>query len=229
MMHKANRWTRAVSLVEILTVIALLAVVTGMGARIANSCVRLWRTQSEHIRARQAAWHAVMTVSGELMSAVGTDFEGKDSGAVMEDLLTEEVLGDPSNTSTRVGNDELTFVIPGAGVGREAALRVVCYRIDKDDKGKLIGLRRREKYVGEEWTVASPVLMRGGEYVVELDAQYMRRGDQGGTWVDEWTDSSALPAAIRVKIGSFVRYKGGVRALRHSSVVVLRQGTRIAE
>jgi len=229
MMRRANRRARAVSLIEILTVIGLLAVVTSMSAWIGNSCVRMWRTQSEHIRARQAAWHAVMKISGELMSAVGTGLEGKDGSAVMEDMLTEEVLGDLSNTSTRVGNDELTFVIPGGGVGREAALRVVCYKIDKNDKGKIVGLMRREKYVGEKWTVASPVLMRGGEYVVELDAQYMRRGDPSGTWVDEWTDSAVLPAAVRVKIASFVKYKGGVRALRHSSVVVLRQGTRVAE
>ncbi len=229
MMRRANRWMRAVSLIEIMTVIALLAVITGMGTGIANSSMRVWHTQSEHIRARQAAWHGVMAISGELMSAMGTSFEGKDGGAIMEDLLTEEILGDSGDTSTRVGNDELTFVIPGVGIGREAVPRVVRYSIDKDDKGKLIGLMRREKLAGEEWSVASPVFMRGGEYVVDLNAQYQRRGDEDGTWVDEWTDSSAVPAAVRVEVGSYVKYKGGVRALRHSSVVVLRQGTRITE
>ena len=226
-MGRSRRSIHGVTYLEVITAIGILAIVTAAGARIAGECQNIWRDQRDMMDANRDLVTASRAVSHDLIGAMrgAAGFQGVTGKMVLEDIMSFPVALSAGEKKTEVDADSVRFATTEARDAQANPAGVIVeYAVAKDKDGKLRGLERRAAPLGEPARAVSSLV---APRVAELKLEYLARAGGEEKWVGAWSASQGLPAAVRVTLGVWVGGVKGVHVQRLSTVVAIREGTRV--
>lgn len=223
----ARRRSSGFSLIEVLIVVALLSVVTGMGFRLTRSAARLHRQQSASVLAFQQGRRALARIARELRGVMLLSGDERftftaTGGQAKCALPAAPGVPESMDREVTVQNDRLRFTTAiavrhagGPGLG------TVAYALQIKNNGNILGLQRTASALAAEESTESQML---GTKVVELGFRFLTEPGEKGRWVDRWPaddKSPPLPAAVRVTVGVIRPTDMGKDIYRYTGAVYL--------
>ncbi len=235
MIRARCRGRQGVTLLEMLAVVAMAALLVGLGLRLLFAANDLWTTHQERTAAMRSGWLWVHRFAAELRESVAaaesTEIQGVWSGTSAESTLYE-ILPEPRRTfgvpekmqEKRLPVDSIRFpASPAFNQPGNFVPSQVRYRINRDEAGRDAGVERTTAPVSVTIDLGRKLLVNSD--VVSLDFEYL---DEAGNWLQEW-DSQSAPRAVRIDAGVLLREgKTGFIVERFSTVVHLPSGSEIS-
>jgi len=234
-MKNLRRRDHGMTLLELILVVGILALISGMTTAILLSVRSTWTEIQARTAAARAGWRLARDLSEQLRMALDPDrgwaMEGTDASRPLLDVLphTDQLPEDIRKMyeAEQCNNDTLTFAASRVGFGRRVYPGWLHYRIEYDEKtGECLGLFRRTTPLNRD--IADAQREPVSEYIVSLDLSYQ---NAQGNWVSEWHSSDELPQAVRVTVGTLPRRKSlkHLEMNRYTTVVTLQAGRRISQ
>jgi type II secretory pathway pseudopilin PulG len=233
-MNAIHRRKRAVTLVELLVVMAMSAAIVGMGTWILISAKKLWVDEQLRIGAARTAALWEYQLCKELRAALppeslGAKWSGTDGSVGLiesyprqrfTDALRAELAG------TKLADDSIRFATARI---RDALGRVrpgiVEYRVERNVATGIYGIMRKAApdFAGLESAPEGLV----AQSVVSLDLQYLNDKDE---WLDVWTAGDKSPRAVRITTGAMPeRIGANPQVMYFSTEVFLPLGETIKQ
>ena len=198
--HRRNGFT----LIELIVVIALISVVTTMGAVMFSKMSDYWRSTWNEAEVDANARGALAQIRLDVGSVLPTA------------LSSESVRGvsatAPAGDSRRLAEDQLTLPVQlplgGTGLLTTASVR---YAVDRSQADNPV-LKRYSGPLGAQSTAAKAQDTVVAKGVTQFKVEYLTRTGSG-QWVPEWNQPT-LPAAIRISLALADPARPGVAVSR---------------
>ena len=235
-MRTARARNHGLTLLELMVVLGLTAIILTLAYQIMSNANEVWTKQHKQTDSARQGWKLAMDISKQLRAALPPEqlsgdavFEGTDGITTLLAALPQDEGRDPSISSELAAvplhDDVIRFPTAQAPADRGPdGPGMVQYRLMRNEDDHIVGVEMRSAPAGTplEKGTASPKATRARS----LNFEYLTGK---GEWVAKWTDTRALPRAVRIEVGcEGPMQKSGVPSvLRFFTTVYLQNGSRI--
>lgn len=174
------------TILELLVVLAIMAVVTGIGSVAFVKITGYWNGLRLRTEMDRSCENIFASIEEDLDSVIPASLTPVPLTGKADDATMPEFFGIP------LADDTLSIpVLAPDQEGRQAPV-LATYSVTRDDSGAPLLVRGQRPVDAGEDAESTMILARG---VLQFRVEYA----DGAKWVSEWTDAS-LPAAIRVSL-----------------------------
>jgi len=239
-MRIRRRKEQGLTLIEILVTAGLTAIVVGMSATVISSVQALWADQQERSAAARDGWLFVDKLCRELRESVppaqlgeGAQWRGTNVRAPLLEAVStagwpETTIAEYKRQALEISDGAIRFpTLRVMAQGRRAEPGMVEYSLERDTSNHVVGISRRAAQMGVPPSAADHGVLSPS--VVSLGFEYL---GADGRWQTAWNDSSAIPRAVRISVGTLVRPSRRNKmpvVTRFSTLVYLPADSRIPQ
>jgi len=246
-MNTSRRRAAGFTLIEIMITCGLTAVVVGLGFGIMTSAQQIAQVQQEQSAAGRDGWIFVYRLTRELREALppsqlgeGAEWRGTSASAKLLDMVSagkwpEASAREMGASQMTVSKDTIRFcTLRVTSPNHPPQPGVIEYSLERDESNNVVNIVRRAAPLGVPLDKGDKELIKPSDPAsslgfISLGFQYQ---DAQGRWLTEWTDSKALPRAVRVNLRTLVRPTRQIKvpvANHYSTLVYLPTDSRIPQ
>ncbi len=246
-MNISKRRAAGFTLIEIMITVGLTAVVMGIGFGIMTSAQQIAQMQQEQSAAGRDGWILMYRLTRELREAMppgqageGAEWRGAHASSKLLDMVSTSKW--PDISAKEIGAQQLTLskdlirfcTLHVASPDHPAGPGIIEYSLERDESRNLVNIVRRSAPLGVSLDKGEKDLIRPSDPnsslgFISLGFQYL---DAQGQWLPEWTDTKAMPRAVRVSLSTLVRPSRLIKVPvvnRYSTLVYMPTDSRIPQ